>query len=132
MLGHGAPSGQGGVALEPGFVRYKVGSKCLWEEERPGVYTGGSGLLRREPGTPARAEGGIGQLGQRISYFSVTVTEQQGQGDLKKKAFNWLTVSEGSRLPWWSRGLAAGTAGISQLDWKAGREQTGNKTSSLP
>lgn len=33
--------------------------------------------------------------GQRISYFSVTVTEQQEQGDLKKKAFNWLTVSEG-------------------------------------
>lgn len=28
--------------------------------------------------------------GQRISYFSVTVTEQQEQGDLKKKAFNWL------------------------------------------
>lgn len=54
MPGHGAPSGQGGVALEPDFVRHEVGSKCLWEEERPGVYTGGSGLLRREARTPAR------------------------------------------------------------------------------
>lgn len=66
------------------------------------MYTGGNGLLRRERELllerTARAEGQ--GIGQRISYFSVTVTEQQGQGDLKKKAFNWLTVSEGSRLPW--------------------------------
>lgn len=38
MRGRGAPSGQAGVALEPGFVRQEVGSTGLWEEERVGVY----------------------------------------------------------------------------------------------
>lgn len=86
MPGCEAPSGQAGVALEPGFVRQEEGGTGLWEEERSGVYRKAVGLLgeRREQGK-----------GQRISYFAVTVTEQQEQGDLKKKAFNWLTVSEG-------------------------------------
>lgn len=54
----------------PGCIQEAVG--CLGETRE---------LLER---TPARAEGQ--GIGQSISYFSVTVTEQQGQGDLKKES----------------------------------------------
>lgn len=45
MLGCEAPSGQAGVALEPGFVRQEEGGTGLWEEEPSGVYRKAVGLL---------------------------------------------------------------------------------------
>lgn len=55
MPGCGAPSGQAGVALEPGFVRQGEGGTGLWEEERSRCIQESSGPPRREARTGKRA-----------------------------------------------------------------------------